>query len=46
MTCRAACCRHPPTGPEEAARPRHGRTGPFGVLDIGTTKIACLIGRT
>ena len=22
------------------------RAGPFGVLDIGTTKIACLIGRT
>ena len=36
----------PPTGPDEPARPRHGRTGPFGVLDIGTTKIACLIGRT
>jgi cell division protein FtsA len=36
----------PPAGPEEPARPRHGRTGPFGVLDIGTTKIACLIGRT
>src|SRR5215472_18597759 len=36
----------PPTGPEEASRPRHGRSGPFGVLDIGTTKIACLIGRT
>ena len=29
-----------------ADRPRHRRTGPFGVLDIGTTKIACLIGRT
>jgi cell division protein FtsA len=36
----------PPTGPDEPARPRLGRTGPFGVLDIGTTKIACLIGRT
>ena len=36
----------PPTGPEDSARPRHGRAGPFGVLDIGTTKIACLIGRT
>ena len=31
---------------DEPARPRHGRTGPFGVLDIGTTKIVCLIGRT
>ena len=36
----------PPLDPEEPARPRGGRTGPFGVLDIGTTKIACLIGRT
>ena len=36
----------PPTGPEEPARLRHGRTAPFGVLDIGTTKIACLVGRT
>jgi cell division protein FtsA len=27
------------------ARARSMRTGPFGVLDIGTTKIACLIGR-
>ncbi len=32
--------------PEELDRPRHHRAGPFGVLDIGTTKIACLIGRT
>ncbi|MEA2739541.1 MAG: cell division protein FtsA, partial [Acetobacteraceae bacterium] len=24
---------------------RHHRSGPFGVVDIGTTKIACLIGR-
>ena len=31
--------------PEEPDRPRHHRSGPFGVLDIGTTKIACLIGR-
>ena len=31
--------------PEEPERPRHHRAGPFGVLDIGTTKIACLIGR-
>src|SRR5215469_6620003 len=36
----------PPPGPEEPARHRQGRTGPYGVLDIGTTKIACLIGRT
>lgn len=35
----------PPT-PGEPERARHHRTGPFGVLDIGTTKIACLIGRT
>ncbi|MDQ2801677.1 MAG: cell division protein FtsA, partial [Pseudomonadota bacterium] len=32
-------------GPEETPRPR-GRTGPFGVLDIGTTKVVCLIGRS
>lgn len=36
----------PPMEPDEPARVRHGRTGPFGVLDIGTTKVACLIGRT
>jgi cell division protein FtsA len=38
----------PPTGmvPDEPEQPRHHRAGPFGVLDIGTTKIACLIGRT
>ena len=36
----------PPTPPEEPARHRYGRAGPFGVLDIGSTKIACLIGRT
>jgi cell division protein FtsA len=35
----------PPMDPDEPSRPRGGRTGPFGVLDIGTTKIACLIGR-
>lgn len=35
----------PPMEPEEPARPRaHGR-GPFGVIDVGTTKIGCLIGR-
>ena len=31
---------------EPAQRPRFMRTGPFGVLDIGTTKVTCLIGRT
>ena len=36
----------PPIEPTEPARTRHGRSGPFGVLDIGTTKVACLIGRT
>jgi cell division protein FtsA len=36
----------PPMAPEEPQRPRNLRAGPFGVLDIGTTKIACLIGRT
>jgi hypothetical protein len=36
----------PPNDPDEPARQRHGRTAPFGVLDIGTTKIVCLIGRT
>ena len=41
---RAAASGRPDT--DEPVRPRHGRTGPFGVLDIGTTKIVCLIGRT
>ena len=37
----------PPMEPDdEPSRPRGHRTGPFGVLDIGSTKIACLIGRT
>ena len=36
----------PPTEPGDTPRPRHHRAGPFGVLDIGSTKIACLIGRT
>ena len=35
----------PATDDDEPTRPR-GRSGPFGVLDIGTTKIVCLIGRT
>ncbi|MDQ2762554.1 MAG: cell division protein FtsA, partial [Pseudomonadota bacterium] len=36
----------PPQGPapDEPPRLRH-RAGPFGVLDIGSTKIVCLIGR-
>ncbi len=34
------------TGPPETELSRHYRSGPFGVVDIGTTKIACLIGRT
>ena len=34
------------TGPPETESPRHYRSGPFGVVDIGTTKVACLIGRT
>lgn len=33
------------TGPAEPERARPMRAGTFGVLDIGTTKIACLIGR-
>src|SRR3569623_3434934 len=36
----------PVSAPDEPERPRHHRSGPFGVLDIGTTKIVCLIGRT
>lgn len=37
----------PPTdvGPPEYEPPKHHRSGPFGVVDIGTTKITCLIGR-
>ena len=33
------------TGPAEPDRSRPHRSGTFGVLDIGTTKIACLIAR-
>src|ERR1700709_159632 len=33
------------TGPPEFESSRHHRSGPFGVVDIGTTKTACLIGR-
>lgn len=36
----------PPPMTEPPQRPRALRTGPFGVLDIGTTKVICLIGRT
>ena len=35
----------PPNDADEPVRPRHGRNSPFGVLDVGTTKIVCLIGR-
>ncbi len=35
----------PGGGTEETPRPRTGRSGPFGVLDIGSTKVVCLIGR-
>ncbi len=36
-----------PPDPPEAPLPRQraGRAGPFGVLDVGSTKITCLIGR-
>ncbi len=33
----------PPESP--LVRQRAGRTGPFGVLDVGSTKVTCLIGR-
>ncbi len=36
----------PPAEPDPPpGRPRPGRTGPFGVLDIGSTKITCIIAR-
>jgi cell division protein FtsA len=35
----------PPPPRNVETRPRPTRTGPFGVLDIGSSKIACLIGR-
>ncbi|MFC4170028.1 cell division protein FtsA [Teichococcus aestuarii] len=35
----------PPPGAPAAPRRRRARSGPFGVLDIGTTKIVCLIAR-
>ncbi|MBV8095421.1 MAG: cell division protein FtsA [Acetobacteraceae bacterium] len=36
----------PVTDTDEPQRGRGQRSAPFGVVDIGTTKIACLIGRT
>ena len=36
----------PPPDEPEAPRPRARQSGPFGVLDIGTSKIVCAIGRT
>jgi cell division protein FtsA len=35
----------PPGDEDEPPRPRLRASGPFGVLDIGTTKIVCIIGR-
>jgi cell division protein FtsA len=35
----------PPGDEDEPSRPRGRASGPFGVLDIGTTKIVCIIGR-
>src|ERR1035437_222538 len=34
-----------PGDPAEPTRARPRQSGPFGVLDIGTTKIVCVIGR-
>jgi len=34
-----------PPMPPEPPRPRPLKAGPFGVLDVGSTKICCLIGR-
>jgi cell division protein FtsA len=36
----------PAMPPDPPQRSRNLRAGPFGVLDIGSTKVACLIGRT
>jgi cell division protein FtsA len=36
----------PSMPPDPPPRARNLRAGPFGVLDIGSTKIACLIGRS
>ena len=35
----------PPGDEPESPRPRGRASGPFGVFDIGTTKIVCIIGR-
>ncbi len=35
----------PPAETEPPSRPRPLRAGPFGVLDIGSTKVVCIIGR-
>jgi cell division protein FtsA len=35
----------PPVDEGEAPRPRARASGPHGVLDIGTTKVVCIIGR-
>jgi cell division protein FtsA len=35
----------PAEEPEEPARPRNRPSGPIGVVDIGTTKCVCIIGR-
>jgi len=35
----------PPSEREPVARPRMTRGGIYGALDVGTTKVACLIGR-
>jgi len=34
-----------PVEPAEPTRARPRQSGPFGVLDIGTSKIVCVIGR-
>ncbi len=35
----------PAMPPDPPQKLRHHRAGPFGVLDVGSTKVACLIGR-
>lgn len=45
MTRRAARLENKPALPEDLPRGRAVKSGPFGVLDIGSTKVACLIGR-
>ena len=45
MASRRTLALPPAMAPDEPTRVRAGRAGPFGVLDIGTTKIVCLIGR-